>query len=76
MRIYQERSLDLALARANRDALAAEVVYKTIDGYDLTWRVHSVRFVSELAVDEIDGEEIFSRSLTSADAHNLLARID
>jgi len=66
----------MALARANRDALATEVAYKTIDGHDLTWRVHSVRFVSELAVDEIDGEETFSRSLTSADAQNLLTRID
>lgn len=76
LRIYQDESMELALARARQDALADQVEYETADGYKLSWRVHSVIFIKELAIGEVDGEEVFSRSLTNSEARSLLKEID
>lgn len=75
IRIYRDESLDLALARASNDADADQVEYGTSDGQTLSWRVHSVRFVKELAALGGDGEEVFTRSLTSGEAQSLLTKI-
>ena len=75
IRIYREDSLDAALARASADATADQIEYETVDGYLLSWRIHSVTFVKELEHQEVDGQEIFSRSLTSSEARSLLAAI-
>lgn len=75
IRIYRDGSLDLALARASNDAIADQVEYDTSDGQKLSWRVHSVRLVKELAALGVDGEELFTRSLTSSEAQSLLTKI-
>lgn len=76
VRVYQDESVEVALARANRDALADQVEYETSDGHKLSWRVHSIRLVKELEASGIDGEEVFSRSLTSSEAKSLLKKIE
>lgn len=76
IRVYQDESMEAALARANRDAIADQVEYETLDGHKLSWRVHSIHLVKELGAPGIDGEEVFSRSLTSSEAQGLLKKID
>lgn len=75
IRVYEDESVENAFARANRDALADQVEYETADGFNLSWRVHSVRLTKELPSPGIDGEEIFSRSLTSGEAQSLAKKI-
>lgn len=75
IRIYREGSLDAAFARASADATADQIEYETVDGYVLSWRIHSVTLVRELEQQEVDGQEVFSRSLTSSEARSLLAAI-
>ncbi|WP_185824731.1 hypothetical protein [Xanthomonas sp. SI] len=75
LRIYQEESAELAYAKASRDALADQVEYRTLDGYTISWKVHSTNLVKEL-VSIGSGEEIFSRTLTNGEAQSLLKKID
>jgi len=74
LRIYLDASSEIALARANRDAAADQIEYETSDGYKLSWRVHSVRLVREAEAHALDGEEVFSRSLTCAEAQSLMTK--
>jgi hypothetical protein len=76
IRIYQKESIELAHARAKGDAFADQTAYETADGHRLSWRVHSVPLVKELASQGLDGEEIFSRSLTNGEARSLLKAVD
>ncbi|WP_430543427.1 DUF4288 domain-containing protein [Xanthomonas sacchari] len=75
LRIYQAESAELAHARANKDAYADQVTYRTADDYTISWQVHSVVLVKEFASID-DGEEIFSRTLTNGEARSLLSKID
>ncbi|UKE75819.1 hypothetical protein [Xanthomonas graminis] len=75
LRIYQEESAELAYARASRDALADQVAYKTLDGYTISWKIHSISLAKEL-VSIGGGEEVFSRTLTNGEAQSLLKKID
>jgi len=75
LRIYQEESAEFAYARASRDALADQVEYKTLDGYAISWKVHSISLVKEL-ISIGGGEEVFSRTLTNGEAQSILKKID
>ena len=76
IRVYLSGSDEEALARAKNDAEADEVSYQTADGFELSWKILSIKLVKELEGDSLDGREVFSRSLADGEARSLLEKID
>ena len=76
IRVYASDSEEEALTRVKEDTRADEVSYQTADGFELSWKVQSIKLVREMEGDSLDGLEIFSRSLVDAEARSLLKKID
>jgi hypothetical protein len=76
LRVYYDESRTIALARVKNDAQSNEISYETNDGFILTWAIHSIRLINELDYPLLEGEDLFSRSLSSKEAYSLLKSIE
>lgn len=76
VRIFLASNVEEASLKAEESASHDETTYVTIDGFELTWKVDSIRFIKELPSSQLDGEEIFSRSLSNQEARSLKNKLD